>query len=135
MWATIPEELLTAALQRALLAQAPAPNLVVHSERGGQYCGNAYQALLHEHGALRSQSRRSDCYDNAQAKSRWSQLKTEVLELRDWPVFAHLANAQASGADYSDCYNHERLYSSISYQTPCSTHQQLLQTTVLNCPA
>ena len=28
-----------------------------------------------------------------------------------------------------------RLHSSIGYQTPYSTHQQLLQTTALNCPA
>ncbi len=67
--ATMPEALVTTALQRALLAQDPAPGLVVHSDRGGQYCGNAYRALLYEHGAMRSQSRRGDCYDNAQAES------------------------------------------------------------------
>ncbi|WP_400194354.1 DDE-type integrase/transposase/recombinase [Hymenobacter sp. B81] len=32
----------------------------------------------------------------------WSGLKTEVLELREWPVFADLADAQASVADYFD---------------------------------
>ena len=32
--ATIPEELVTAALQRAFFAQPPAPKLVVHSDRG-----------------------------------------------------------------------------------------------------
>ena len=133
--ATMPEELVTTALQRALLAQAPAPRLVVHSDRGGQYCGNAYRALLHERGALRSQSRRGDCYDNAQAESLLARLKTEVLELREWPVFADLADAQASVAEYFDYYNHERLHSSIGYQTPYFTHQQLLQTTALNCPA
>ena len=84
--ATMPEALVTTALQRALLAQNPAPGLVVHSDRRGQYCGNAYRALLHEHGALRSQSRPGDCYYNAQAESLWSRLETEVLELREWPV-------------------------------------------------
>lgn len=83
---TMPEELVTTALLRALLAQDPAPSLVVHSDRGGQYCGNTYRALLHEHGTLRFQNRRGDCYNNAQTKSRWSRLKTEVLELREWPV-------------------------------------------------
>ena len=122
-------------MQRALLTQAPTPGLVVHSDRGGQYCGNAYRALIHEHGALRSQSRRGYCYGNAQAESLWSRLKTEVLELRGWPVFADLADAQASVADYVDYYNHERLHSSIGDQTPYNTHQQLLQTTALNCSA
>ena len=54
--ATMPEELVTTALQRALLAQTPTPGLIVHSDRGGQYGGNAYRTLLHEHGAIRSQS-------------------------------------------------------------------------------
>jgi len=133
--ATMPEELVTTALQRAFFAQPPTPDLLVHSDRGGQYCGNAYRALLHRHGAVRSQSRRGECYDNAQAESLWSRLKTEVLELREWPVFADLADAQASIADYFDYYNHDRLHSSIGYQTPYRAHQQLLQTTALNCPA
>ena len=89
---------------------------------------------------MRSQCRRGECYDNAlpgttQAESLWSRLKTEVLELREWPVFADLADAQASIADYFDYYNHDRLHSSIGYQTPYHAHQQLLQTTALNCPA
>jgi putative transposase len=133
--ATMPEELVTTALQRAFWSQPSAPGLLVHSDRGGQYCGNAYRQLLHDHQALRSQSRRGDCYDNAQAESLWSRLKTEVLELREWPVFADLADTQASVADYFDYYNHNRLHSSIDYQTPYHTHQQLLQTTALNCPA
>jgi len=133
--ATMPEELITTALQRAFWAQPPTPGLLVHSDRGGQYCGNAYRQLLHDHEALRSQSRRGDCYDNAQAESLWSRLKTEVLELRERPVFADLADAQASVADYFDYYNHERLHSSIDYQTPYYTHQQLLQLNALNCPA
>ena len=68
--ATIPEELVTKALQRAFWSQPPTPGLLVHSDRGGQYCGNAYRQLLHDHQALRSQSRRGDCYDNAQAENR-----------------------------------------------------------------
>ena len=133
--ATMPEKLVTKALQRAFWSKPPAPGLLVHSDRGGQYGGNAYRQPLHDHQALRSQSRRGDCYDNAQAESLWSRLKTEVLEVRERPVFADLAEAQASVADYFDYYNHERLHSSIDYQTPYHTHQQLLQLSALNCPA
>ena len=39
------------------------------------------------------------------------------LELREWPVFAYLADAQASVAEYFDYYNHDRLHSSIVDQT------------------
>ena len=132
--ATMPEELVTIALQRGFLSQPPTPGLLVHSDRGGQYCANAYRSLLARHEAVRSQSRRGECYDNAQAESLWSRLKTEVLELREWPVFTDLSDARTSVAAYFDYYNHERLHSSISYQTPYHAHQQLLPTTTLNCP-
>ncbi|WP_425553675.1 integrase core domain-containing protein [Hymenobacter fastidiosus] len=56
-----------------------------------------------------------------------------MLELREWPVFADLADAQASVAEYFDYYNHERLHSSIGCQTPYLAHQHLLPTTALNC--
>ena len=98
----MPEALVTRALQRALLAQRPAHGLMVHSDRGGQYVGNAYKALLHGAKAQLSHSRRSECYDNAQAESRWSRLKTEELEARDWPVFADLADTKTSAVD---CFN------------------------------
>ena len=86
--ATMPEELVTTALQRAFFAQPPTPALVVHSDRGGQYCGNACRVLLHDHGAVRSQSRRGECDDNAlpgttQVESLGSRFKTEELERRE----------------------------------------------------
>lgn len=61
--------------------------------------------------------------------------KTEVLEVHERPVFADLADAQRSVADYFDYYNHKRLHARIDYQTPYQTHQQLLQFSALNCPA
>ena len=91
---------------------------MVPSDRGGQYCGKAYRALLHQHQALRAHSRRGECYDNAQAESRWSRLKTEELERREWPVFADLADAQVSVAAYFDYYNYDLHYSNIGYSKP-----------------
>jgi putative transposase len=111
--ATMPEELVTSALRRALLARQPAPGLLIHSDRGGQY----YRALLHRHQAVRSQSRCGECLDNAQAESLWSRFKTEELEQHDWPVFRDLADAQHSIATYFDYYNYERRHSALAYQT------------------
>ena len=132
---TMPEELVLSALRRALLARMPAPGLLVHSDRGGQYCGNAYRALLAEQGCLRSQSRRAECLDNAQAESLWSRLKTEELEAREWPVFRDLADAQQSVATYFDYYNHDRRHSALAYQSPQTFYLQQLKNTPLNCPA
>ena len=124
--ADMPEALVTSALQRALLAQRPAPGLIVHSDRGGQYVGKVYKTLLRNAKAQLSHSRRGECYDNAQAESLWARLKTELLEAREWPVFTDLADAQASVADYFDYYNHKRRHSSIGYLKPYLFHQQQL---------
>ncbi|RYE89520.1 MAG: IS3 family transposase, partial [Cytophagaceae bacterium] len=113
-------------LQRALPAQPPAPGLLVHSDRGGQYVGKVYKALLHDAKAQLSHSRRGACYDNAQAESLWARLKTELLEAREWPIFMDLADAQTSVADYFDYYNHKRRHSSTGYLKHYLFHQQQL---------
>ena len=102
---------------------------------GGQYVGNAYKALLKGANAQPSHSRRGECYDNAQAESLWSRLKTEELEARDWPVFSDLADAQASVAEYFDYYSHDRRHSSIGYQKPYQFHQQQLNNITQLSPA
>ena len=65
----MPEELAPTALQQAFLSQPPTLELLVNYDRCGRYCGNAYRALPHEHGVLRSHSCRGDRYDNVQAES------------------------------------------------------------------
>ena len=79
---SMPEELVVSALRQALFSRQPVAGLLVHSDRGGQYCGNAYRRLLTERHLVRSMSRRGECYDNAQAESLWSRVKTEVLLAR-----------------------------------------------------
>ena len=102
--------------------------------------GNAYKALLHGAKAQLFHSRRDECYDNAlpsttQAKSRWSRLKTEELEARDWSIFADLVDAQASVVEYFDYYNHDRRHSSIDYLKSYKIHHQLLNNITQFSPA
>ncbi len=68
--ADMPEALVTSALQRALLAQRTASGLMVRSDWGGQYVGNAYKTLLRGAKAQLSHSRRSECDNKAQAENR-----------------------------------------------------------------
>ncbi|WP_375434937.1 IS3 family transposase [uncultured Hymenobacter sp.] len=121
---TMPEALVTTALRRALVSRQPAAGLVVHSDRGGQYCGKAYRRLLLERHLVRSMSRRGECYDNAQAESLWSRVKTEVLLGRS--AFASVAEAQVELATYFDYYNHQRRHSALGYECPHSFEQPLL---------
>ena len=110
--ATMPEELNTMALQRALCAQSSTSALVVYSDRGGQYCGNSYQKLPHDHEAVRSQSRRGNYYDNAHAESFWSRFKAELF---DGGSFPGLAEAKLKISHHVACYNAERRHSALGY--------------------
>ncbi len=71
-------ELTSAALMMATQRQRPAIGLICHSDRGSQYAGRAYQALLAAHGLTGSMSRRGDCWDNAVAESFFATIKGEM---------------------------------------------------------
>ncbi|UYZ61194.1 DDE-type integrase/transposase/recombinase [Hymenobacter latericus] len=64
---TMPKDLVSEALRRALAVRQPPPGLVVHSDQGSQYTATRFRDLLREHAVEQSMSRRGNCYDNAQA--------------------------------------------------------------------
>jgi putative transposase len=53
----------------------PRPGLIFHSDRGSQYCSQAFQAALAGYGMLSSMSRKGNCWDNAPTESLWGSLK------------------------------------------------------------
>ena len=68
-----------AALQMAQLRRQPKAGLILHSDRGSQYCAKAYQKRLAQTKILASMSRRGNCYDNAPMESFWGSLKNELI--------------------------------------------------------
>jgi putative transposase len=53
--------------------------VIVHSDRGSQYCSVVYQKLLSEHQLICSMSKKGDCYDNAAMDSWNHSLKVEAI--------------------------------------------------------
>ena len=90
---SMPEDLVSEALRRALAVRQPAAGLLIHSDLGSQYAATNFKALLARHEAVQSMSRRGNCYDNAHAESFWSRLKTELL---DGGSFRNLVLSQRS---------------------------------------
>ncbi|WP_432207226.1 DDE-type integrase/transposase/recombinase [Hymenobacter defluvii] len=66
---TMPEDLVSKALRRALVVRRPPAGLVVHSAQSSQYTATHFKDLVAKQGALQSMSRRDNCYDNAHAES------------------------------------------------------------------
>ena len=110
------------ALRMALSERQPAPGLIHHSDRGIQYACADYLTLLAEHGAQPSMSRVGNPYDNAKAESFMKTLKEEQVRHHQW------RDLNALRADLSRflqiTYNHQRLHSSLDYQTPAAFEQQ-----------
>ncbi|ECE6343800.1 IS3 family transposase [Salmonella enterica subsp. enterica] len=67
------------ALQMALWRRKRPENVIVHTDRGGQYCSADYQALLKRHNLRGSMSAKGCCYDNACAESFFHSLKVECI--------------------------------------------------------
>ena len=61
----IREELTLASLHSAFRTRQPAPELIHHTDRGGQYAGHAYCGVLDRAGMQKSKSIADNCYANA----------------------------------------------------------------------
>ncbi|EBG0215930.1 IS3 family transposase, partial [Salmonella enterica subsp. enterica serovar Elokate] len=59
-------------------------NVIVHTDRGGQYCSADYQTLLKRHNLHGSMSAKGCCYDNACAESFFHTLKVECIHGEDF---------------------------------------------------
>jgi putative transposase len=112
---TMNEELVLTTLRAALRARQPRPGLVHHTDRGGQYAGQAYRAVLRRAGLVQSMSRADNCYDNAFMESCWGTFKTEI-EIAEYDSEEH---ARRIVRDYVNYYRFDRKHSSLGYLTPC----------------
>lgn len=110
------KSLVSNALKMALFRRRFPKNVVVHSDRGSQYCSLEYRKLLENHKLVGSMSRKANCWDNAPSESFFHTLKVELVRGQS---FASRDDAQRSIFDYIECYyNRKRMHSSIDYMTP-----------------
>jgi putative transposase len=128
---TMPEDLVSEALRRALAVRQPPAELIVHSDQGSQYTATRFKQLLTRYEAQQSMSRRGNCYDNAHAESFWSRFKAELL---DGGSFPGLAEDKLEISHHVAYHNAERRHSAMGYRAPNHFETQL-QTTSQWCPA
>ena len=108
--------LVTDALTMALFRRGMPKGVIVHSDRGSQYCSNAYRNLAREYDFKVSMSRRGNCWDNSVAESFFHSLKVEAIQYE--PVMTRDRMRQAV-FEYIDVdYNRKRRHSSIGYISP-----------------
>jgi transposase InsO family protein len=115
-------ELVLGALDRALADRRVDPGIVHHSDRGVQYCCQAYVEKLQTHGFVISMSRAGNPYDNAKAESFMKTLKSEEVYLQQ---YRDQEEARASIQRFiEEVYNRKRLHSSLGYLSPEAFEEQ-----------
>ncbi|EAA8196878.1 IS3 family transposase [Salmonella enterica] len=104
------------ALQMALWRRKCPENVIVHTDRGGQYCSTDYQSLLKRHNLRGSMSARGCCYDNACAESFFHTLRVECIHGEDLVSREIMRTAVFN---YSECdYNRWRRHSACGGLSP-----------------
>jgi putative transposase len=67
------------ALRMAVFSRKRPKDVIVHSDRGSQYCSHAYRQRLQQQDLLGSMSAKGNCYDNACAESFFHSFKVEAI--------------------------------------------------------
>ena len=121
------------ALRMALNGVAHPANLIHHSDRGIQYCSQAYVELLNNQNIKISMTEQNHVYENAVAERINGILKTEFLLGETLTSFKI---AQQLVAEAIHIYNSERPHLSLNYQTPDEVHyaknqQQMEQLSII----
>ena len=99
-----------AALRMALRERKTDRALVHHSDRGLQYCAEAYQRVHRRHGVACSMTDGYDCYQNALAERVNGILKTELLTA----IPQDLQQAATMIEQAIAIYNHQRPHLALS---------------------
>jgi transposase InsO family protein len=108
------EKLVLDVLKAAIRTRQPGPDLIHHTDRGGQYAGAEYRSVLRRAGMRQSMSRPDHCYDNAFMESCFGTIKTE-LEMTE---YESIIKADRDLGEYFTYYNRARKHSRIGYLTP-----------------
>jgi len=122
---TIADTLTTQALKQAILRRNPAKGLICHSDRGSQYAGHNFKAILSHNEFVGSMSRKGDCWDNAVAESFFHTLKVELVHRNK---FRSRDEAKRKIFEYVEMYyNRKRAHSTLGFLSPFEFEKQFLQ--------
>jgi putative transposase len=104
------------ALMMALWRRGNPREVIVHTDRGSQYCSKRYRSLLEHHALIGSMSGTGNCYDNAVAESFFHTLKVEAIHGID---FSTRQSVIQEVFEYIEVYyNRNRRHSTNGYTSP-----------------
>ena len=110
-------DLVESALSMAVTMRGHLPGQVIfHADRGTQYTSGQLARFARRHGIAQSVGRTGVCWDNAQAESFWSTMKSEFYHRYYWPTKD--AARLAVGDWIERVYNRRRRHSKLGMISP-----------------
>ena len=114
--ATTRDAVFTRALvDAALRRRRPRAGMIFHSDRGSEFLGTPFRERLAAAGVQQSMTRGGAPDENAHMESFFHSLKAELIHGRSFQTVGALRHELRRYVQY---YNHQRLHSSLDYQSP-----------------
>ena len=124
-------DLVCSALNMALFRRSFPSGVIIHSDKGSQFCSKQFQDVVKKNWLLSSMSGKGCCYDNAACESFFGTLKVEMVHDENYITREH---AKSSIFEYIEAYyNTKRKHSTINYMTP-NQFEYIMENEVGNCP-
>lgn len=117
------DQLVIDAFKQAYGREHPDNGLIVHTDQGSQFTSGHFRMLLNQNGAILSNSRKGNPYDNALMESFYRTIKRELIQGAN---FETPEQAQMEIFKYIELYyNTKRIHSSLGYVSPIQFENQV----------
>ena len=113
-------DLVMCASNMAIKNKRPSQGLILHADRGSQYCSNAYHKIIEQHKFKGSMSRRGNCFDNAPIESfsgeeHCSARNNELVYHQDYKTRSEAIDDIIKYIELD--YNQTRIQKGLGYKT------------------
>lgn len=116
------KQLVCDAMQMALSNRSDYSGVIMHTDRGSQYCSKAFQNLLKANDVRASMSKRGDCYDNACAETFFHSMKVECVHGEEPMTKSQMRETVFEYIEID--YNNRRIHTAIGNVSPIDYEMQ-----------
>ncbi|MDE1314979.1 IS3 family transposase [Vibrio aestuarianus] len=114
--------LVSDALSMALFRRGFPERVIVHSDRGSQYCSKDYRDLITAYNLKQSMSKKGNCWDNACVESFFHSMKVEAIQYE--PIMTRDEMRHTIFEYIKVDYNRTRRHCALGYLSPVNFEQQ-----------
>lgn len=117
-------EMVQKALERSYKSRSAGEHVIVHSDRGVQYAAVLVRDYLASKNAVRSMSRKGNCWDNSMMESFFGRFKTEHMY---WENYATHEEARSKIFEWIEIeYNRKRVHTALGNVSPMQFEEDIV---------